>query len=124
MEENIVYNLNRVNLDRNTNIDIHQLYEDYSINFSDEDKHLAYEMNYLYNCKINKLKKIIEYYNVHDEKLRYKLNKKRKDEIINTILDYEKDIDNSDIVYRRKRLWLHLKELKSDKYLSKYIIFN
>ena len=32
MEKNIVYNLNRVNLDRNTNIDIHQLYEDYSIN--------------------------------------------------------------------------------------------
>ena len=60
MEENIVYNLNRVNLDRNTNIDIHQLYEDYSINFSDEDKHLAYEMNYLYNCNVGELKKMSE----------------------------------------------------------------
>jgi hypothetical protein len=124
MEENIVYNLNSVNLDRNTNVDIHQLYEDYSINFSDEDEQLAYEMNNLYNCNVGELKKIIEYYNIHDEQFTYKLNKKRKDEIINTILDYEKDIDNSEIVYRRKRLWLYLKELKSDKYLSKYIIFN
>jgi len=81
-------------------------------------------MNNLYNCKVDELKKIIEYYNVHDENFTYKLNKKRKDEIINVIFDYEKEIYNSDIVYRRKRLWFHLKELKSDKYLSKYIIFN
>jgi len=124
MEENIVYNLNGVNLDRNTNVDIHQLYEDYSINFSDEDEQLANEMNNLYNCNVGELKKIIEYYNVHDENFTYKLNKKRKEEIINIILYYEKDIDNSDIVYRRKILWFYLKELKSDKYLSKYIIFN
>lgn len=59
MEENIVYNLNSVNLDRNTNVDIHQLYEDYSINFSDEDEQLAYEMNNLYNCNVGKLKKLL-----------------------------------------------------------------
>ena len=70
MDENIVYNLNGVNLDRNTNVDIHQLYEDYSINFSDEDEQLANEMNNLYNCNVGELKKIIEYYNVHDENLK------------------------------------------------------
>ena len=45
-------------------------------------------------------------------------------DIIDAIVTYELDVNNGPIVNKRKKLWFYIKEIKADKYLSKYIIFN
>ena len=50
--------------------------------------------------------------------------KKKKDELIKDIVQFEEDELNTNVVNRRKELWFYIDELKSDKYLQKHIIFN
>ena len=50
--------------------------------------------------------------------------KKRKDELVEDIVIFEKDPENIEIVYRRKRLWSCIEEIKGDKYLSKFLILD
>tara|TARA_X000000368_G_scaffold88406_1_gene67378 strand:+ start:7418 stop:7816 length:399 start_codon:yes stop_codon:yes gene_type:complete len=132
MNENISYELSET--ERNNDISFSKLYDDflnndydteYDNNETDQimDICMAYKLDYNTNYTVVDLKKIIEFYDYH---LKNKLNlkKRKKDELIETIIDFEMDPENIILVNRRKQLWFYLKELKSDKYLSKYIIFN
>ena len=124
MEENIVYSLFEKE-NNNYSLDFDKLYDEYKIADEDTivDEHFAHTINYSYNYNVNELKKIIEFYNSYNNSA-IKLIKKKKNDIIDVIVSYELDIDNEFIVNKRKKLWFYIKEIKADKYLSKYIIFN
>ena len=83
----------------------------------DMEDFVAMEVHFQTNFTKPQLEKIAEYYKISKRK-------KRKDELIQDIVVYEINPNNIEIVYRRKKLWLYMKEIKEDRYLSKFLIFN
>ena len=79
-------------------------------------KSLDYEINY----NIKQLIRICDYYGISKD---IKINKLKKNEIINFLLMFEENIMNSEIVYKREQLWYFMSELKNDKYMKKFIIW-
>ena len=63
------------------------------------------------------LRHIATYYNIFKRKL-------KKNGLIDEIIKFENDPNNSIKVYNRKRYWHYINELKNDPYFSKYIMFN
>ena len=68
------------------------------------------------NYTVQGLSRIMEYYGLSRRKL-------RKDEMVQTIVMYEDDPDNWELVEKRRRLWENIEELAQDSYLSKYVSF-
>jgi len=81
------------------------------------DCHVAQEINYSTNFTRKDLDRIADYYSIPKRK-------KLKDELIQEIILFEMEPENIEIVYRRKKLWSYMEEIKDDKYLRKFLIFN
>lgn len=81
------------------------------------DDYIALEVEYDTNYTKKEIEKIIDYYELD------KRNKK-KGELIESIVLFEKNMENIEIVYKRNKLWSYIQEIKCDKYLSKYLIFD
>lgn len=82
----------------------------------ESDNLMAQHMDYYENYNIKMLHHITNYYQIPKSRL-------KKDELIELIIQFENNPDNYTIVYNRKRLWHYINELKSDKYFSKFVIF-
>ena len=65
----------------------------------------------------------VEYDTNYTKKELEKRNKK-KGELIESIVLFEKNMENIEIVHKRNKLWSYIQEIKCDKYLSKYLIFD
>jgi len=76
-------------------------------------------VNYKINFTVKQLMQICEYYGISKN---MKLTKANKDEIINNIVLFENDPCNYDIVIKRNLMWHYIKELKSDKFMKKFIL--
>ena len=63
------------------------------------------------------LKRIAKYYKIN-------IRKKVKDELIYSILLFENNTDNYNIVSKRKELWYYLEQLLDDPFFHKYIYFD
>ena len=85
--------------------------------YFDYDNIMAQQIDYNQNYNVNKLNHIANYYNLSKRKL-------KKDQLIDSIVQFENNPENSVIVYNRKRLWHYLTELKNDSYFGKFVIFN
>ena len=83
--------------------------------FFDEDNLLSQQIDYYENYTIKLLHQIAGYYKI-------KKNKIKKSLLVQLIIEFENDPENSVTVYNRKRLWHYLNELKEDEYFSKYIL--
>lgn len=81
------------------------------------DECLAMTLNYDNNYTLKDLQKIAEYYEISTRKL-------NKGELIEQILTFEDNSDNDVITTRRKRLWNYMKQIKQDKYLKPFLIFD
>lgn len=68
------------------------------------------------NYTVQGLSRIMEYYGLSRRKL-------RKDEMVQTIVMYEDNPENWELVEKRRRLWENIEELAQDSYLSKYVSF-
>jgi hypothetical protein len=79
-------------------------------------KSLDYDMNY----NVKQLLMICDYYGLLKE---VKTNKLKKQEIISFLLDFEENIENTLLVYKRKQLWYFMSELNNDKFMRKYILW-
>lgn len=80
------------------------------------DDYMALELEYNTNYTLNALKKIAGY---------YKLNKnQKKNDVVRDIVIFEKNPDNIEIVTRRKKLWIYMKEIQEDPYLCNYCNFD
>jgi hypothetical protein len=77
-------------------------------------------VNYNINYTVKKLLQICEYYNISKA---VKMTKCNKEEIINTIVLFENNQDNYNIVCRRKQLWFYINELKDDNFMKKFILW-
>ena len=141
MSENIFYYIKEVknNTDSNKIIDLNELkneinynsiqetFETFEIfNYNGEtelttqelqDKAYILENDYLNNYTVKSLGQIMDYYELNKKNL-------KKDEVIQMLVIFESDHQNEPFVEKRLRLWENIKELKKDKYFSKYIIFD
>ena len=81
------------------------------------DDYIALEIDYQTNYLKKELERIADYYEISKRK-------KRKDKLAEDIVIFEKDPANIEIVYRRKRLWSYIEEIKCDNYLSKFLILD
>jgi hypothetical protein len=87
-------------------------------NYNNEN--VAKNLDYTLNYKLKDLYLICEYYNILKE---VKQNKYNKDEIVNLIINFENDINNTEIVFKRMNMWFYINELKNDKFMKKFILF-
>ena len=116
-EENIKFffseneNENNNELLSNFTLKNSQMEKDYNI-----DAHIV---NYNLNYTIKELMLICSYYGISQV---MKTNKYNKEEIILALVDFENDVKNREIVFKRKNMWFYVNELKNDKFMKKYIL--
>ena len=72
---------------------------------------LVVEYNNLFSTE--ELRKIAEYYELNMDK--------NKGDLINNIIEFEKDNKKTIKVCKRKKLWAYMKEIKQDSYLKQYL---
>jgi hypothetical protein len=89
-------------------------------NFNRDTILMAKTIDYDTNYNVKQLLTICDYYGLLKE---IKINKLKKQEIISFLLDFEENIENSLIVYKRKQLWYFIEELKNDKFMKKFILW-
>ncbi len=87
------------------------------VNGMHSDISFAMELEYSTNYNVKSLGQILDYYEISKRKM-------RKDEMVQILIMFEEDPQNTEIVERRKRMWRNVEELKEDKYFAKYIIFS
>lgn len=119
--ENLTYELHEKNNTKNETVTYDELVEIVNLmeitECGEMADFVALEINYQTNYTRKQLDRIAEYYHISKRK-------KKKDELIQDIVLYEKDPINMEIVYKRKKLWAYMQEIKNDSYLSKFLIFN
>uniref|UniRef100_A0A6C0BXB2 Uncharacterized protein n=1 Tax=viral metagenome TaxID=1070528 RepID=A0A6C0BXB2_9ZZZZ len=103
-------------------------FENISLHENDNENH-NYESDQLYtdmlnydmNFTVKQLLLICEFYGLLKD---VKTSKMKKQDIIEQILMFENNNDNYELVIRRKELWYYINELKEDKMMKKFIIWN
>jgi len=75
------------------------------------------ELYYKTNYNVKALTNVLHYYGIYKKKM-------LKDEMIQVLLFFETDPTNNEIVKKRLRLWKNIKELKTDVFFGKYIMFD
>ena len=75
------------------------------------------EQNYDENYNKKQLEMIADYYSISKRK-------KRKHQLIENIVEYENNMENIEIVEKRKLLWFYIEEIKNDNYLNKFLILD
>lgn len=103
---NFLLNNNNIDTDSKTN--------------TKDDKIFSEIKNYELNYTVKQLSFICEYYNLLKN---IKINKLKKQDIIEQIILFEYSQENCEIVVKRKELWFYMNELKNDKIMKKYIIW-
>ncbi len=87
-----------------------------------EDDDMYTEMvNYDMNYTVKQLLLICDYYGLMKD---VRTNKMKKQDVIEQILLFENTMENYEVVIRRKELWYYLNELKNDKMMKKFVIWN
>jgi len=118
MGENIICRVNERR--KEESIKVEELMVDFmnkTVDFADNHEmayiyRLEYEMNYTVKMLIH----LLEYYKISKRKL-------KKTDMIAKIVEFETDVQNFEVVERRRLLWQYMTKLKDDEYTSKYIIF-
>ena len=77
-------------------------------------------INYHENFTVKELLTICEYYGFAKD---LKNNKYNKEQIIDFLVSFESDINNSDIVFKRQNMWFYINELKNDKFMKKFVLW-
>jgi hypothetical protein len=125
LDENITYILE--NEDNDNGFDVNEFMSDFNdIKFTDESK--SYEIDDMYasvtdydeNFTIKQLLQICEFYGFTKE---IRIAKGKKLDIIGAIVMFENNPENGAQVYRRKQLWHYISELKSDKFMKKFVLW-
>ena len=96
--------------------------EEYEYDYSMEamagmDDYIATELDYQTNYIKKDLERIADYYDISKRK-------KRKDQLVEDIVLFEKDPVNIEKVYQRKKMWRYIEEIKKDKYLRQFLILD
>lgn len=92
----------------------------YYTNPTDKDLHLSTSLYYMENYTIKELILICDYYGFSKE---IKANKLGKELIIQCLVDWELDMRNYKVVKQRQQMWHYINELKKDKFMKKYVLW-
>jgi hypothetical protein len=65
---------------------------------------------------VRQLLRIQDYYNIPKTK--------KKGEMITNIIAFESDLENADIVIKRKKMWAYMRELKDDKCMKQFVFWD
>ncbi len=105
----------------NENEDYNDIIEDINkeINNDDDEKIVQEFMYYATFYTVKELIKICDYYGLSKN---LKINKYKKEQIINTIVFFENNFLNYNIVLKRKTMWFYMNEIKNDSFMKKYIV--
>ena len=82
-----------------------------------QDKLCALTLDYSTNNTVKQLTNILEFYGLPKRK-------QKKEEIVQTIVNFESEVDNIDIVEKRKLLWGYIHELKESEFFAKYVLID
>jgi len=105
------------NIDISNNLEITENLEmSPQVDLFDTDNFVAKQVDYQENYLMNDLKKIAEYYDIVTRKL-------KKDDLVQEIVLFECNPENSQTYLKRLQAWYWLKELKEDSKLKQYILF-
>ena len=85
-----------------------------------DDNMLSHMVDYIHNFTVKQLLLICDYYGFAKE---LKINKYNKEQIVSFLVVFESEAINMDIVCRRKNMWFYMNELKSDKFMKKYVLW-
>ena len=86
----------------------------------DNDLMLPQMINYNENFTVKELLLICEYYGFAKD---VRINKFNKEQIIDFLVSFESDTNNSDIVFKRQNMWFYMNELKNDKFMKKFVLW-
>ena len=86
----------------------------------DDDLAVPKMINYHENYTVKELLLICEYYGFAKELKQGKCN---KEQIIQILVSFESDLNNSDIVFKRQNMWFYMNELKNDKFMKKFLLW-
>jgi hypothetical protein len=123
--ENITFFLNDepAYFDSEDDIDIAKLQNDLNnVNISsiqDDEVYLIMK-DYELNFNVKQLLLICEYYGISKD---IRVNKLKKQDIIEQIILFEKNMENIEITIKRKEMWYYMSELKNDKMMKKFVIW-
>jgi hypothetical protein len=86
----------------------------------DTDISFPHMINYSENSTVKELLLICDYYGFAKE---LKANKCNKGQIIQILVDFEMSSLNSQVVFKRRTMWFYAAELKSDKFMKKFVLW-
>ena len=81
------------------------------------DDYVACELDYNENYTKKQLELIADYYSISKRK-------KKKAQLIEEIVIFEKEPSNYDMTQRRKTLWFYIDEINNDSFLNKFLILD
>ena len=84
-----------------------------------DDNMFSHMVDYTENYTVKQLLSICDYYGFAKE---LKINRYNKEQIVSFLVVFESEAINADIVCRRKNMWFYLIELKTDKFMKKYVL--
>jgi hypothetical protein len=113
--------------DENNNFNIEELLNKLeNVNLNQDDTLfnnkllISQTINYNNNYNLKELLIICDYYGLFKN---FKYNKRNKTQIIKALVTFELTPQNNDIVNKRQNMWFYINELKNDKFMKKYVIW-
>ena len=85
-----------------------------------DDLIVPHMINYNENYNVKELLLICEYYGFAKE---LRNNKYNKEQIIDFLVSFETNENNSEIVFKRQNMWFYMNELKNDKFMKKFVLW-
>ena len=94
--------------------------------FKDADNLFANFIHYDINYTLKQLLLICQYYGIeyYSTSTDIRINKCNKSDVLRTLIIYENNIENLEKVNKRKKMWYCINELKKDKFMKKYVLWN
>lgn len=115
----ISFYVQEIEAENENNFDIDELMAEIDNTELDEVT-LPQMINYNENYTVKELLMICEYYGFAKD---LKNNKYNKEQIIDFLVTFESDSNNSDIVFKRQNMWFYINELKNDKFMKKFVLW-
>ena len=121
-EQNVAisYYIEEIENQEKEEINIEEFMAEMETNEFNDDLTVPKMINYHENFTVKELLLICDYYGFAKE---LKTNKCNKDQIIEILVSFESDLNNSDIVFKRQNMWFFINELKNDKFMKKYLLW-
>ena len=116
----ISFYVQEIEQENENNFDINELMAEIENIELNNDLSIPQMINYNENYTVKELLLICEYYGFAKD---LKQNKYNKEQIIDCLVTFESEPNNSDIVFKRQNMWFYINELKNDKFMKKFVLW-